>query len=959
MAEDYSGDPPADEYDDQKPKRLDEATAAYLQDLDLAISTNDGKTDIDEDDGGKALLVANVLDEIKSKTASAACDRRTNAVVEQLCTLAAPAQNVLILQRLAPYTMFLAQNRHSSHVLQAVMSRTSYMLLHELDVIGEDVDEDEFITAVHSICEPLTAEVSWLAKDINGSHVVRAMIALLAGLPIIAERKSKNSKHQHSIAHSVPLEKLLRADRFYFDSDKSCSVPESFHETLIKLSSALAALPGDDLRSMACDSTGGGVLGLLLRVLSAPDIVAGGPAAALSLVRAVLSWSEDQPERNAEIVFNMSGDKSGAYFLETAIECAPLRLVLELLDCSFELGMTETGVNNNSSSSSSTSSSSGGKSGDINEKCFVRGGRSRPGSTRPSEYASHGSANFVIQAALRRLEAELRLGTQESQSTPENESNSAFAMRVSDALLRDLASNGTGAASPLASVGDLLVHRGGVLFWMVRCASAMHIQGAGERASVEAEAETEECTQPPASAAEVLAAYLVQRWAGDDHAAAAAVALNVGQNGFRNLAKDAKKILKTALVSFLQRSFCEHREKEPIAKDGKDGSPGSGAKDASKDAYGSRGYGPKRLAKPAALSAQILTARLVGAVLQLAHQCPGGAVVSRALTSCNPETLVFISTTGPISRSILDLFFEAGFTEKDRMNLLTALEPCLVTLANHHVGQHIVRRLWETTPMNERRRLAAALAPAAAVLRASKEGRRSLYVTFAEAYAEDPAEWQRRVKRQQEGVGFLDELSGAAASGYGHSNHGQNSDAADQQDNRDESARRVAYQSFMGSVEGRGANSTGGPGVAEDAEAGVADESGTGTGGRKRKRSRKGKGKGAEEPQERQEQGPEEQGLEDANRKKSSLHVNAGALLLRVGEQEKKTSSKSSKPASRAPPEKADWRLVKSLGGASLMSKSALLNTAATLASEKTGTQSKQDLKSEKKARKRSKATRE
>jgi hypothetical protein len=102
--------------EEDKPRRLEPATSAYLvqieADLDAATSSpNTDPADIE-------VLVENVLEEIRVRTASAACDRVANAVVEKLC-LAAPLRLILVVfERIAPYAVFLALNRHSSHVLQ-------------------------------------------------------------------------------------------------------------------------------------------------------------------------------------------------------------------------------------------------------------------------------------------------------------------------------------------------------------------------------------------------------------------------------------------------------------------------------------------------------------------------------------------------------------------------------------------------------------------------------------------------------------------------------------------------------------------------------------------------------------------------------------------------------------------------------------------------------------------------
>lgn len=98
-----------------KPRRLEEETANYLCQIETQFTD---KLDNEE----KHILVENVLSEIKTRTASATCDRRTNFLMEKIC-YAANLQSLLeITKRCSPYSVFLARNRYSSHVLQVLLS---------------------------------------------------------------------------------------------------------------------------------------------------------------------------------------------------------------------------------------------------------------------------------------------------------------------------------------------------------------------------------------------------------------------------------------------------------------------------------------------------------------------------------------------------------------------------------------------------------------------------------------------------------------------------------------------------------------------------------------------------------------------------------------------------------------------------------------------------------------------
>lgn len=105
----------------EKPRRLEDETADYLAKIELQFTD-----DLDQED--RVNLVENVLAEINQRTASASCDRRTNYLIEKLC-FAADLKNLLtIARRFVPYSLFLARNRYSSHILQVRLIRVCTVL---------------------------------------------------------------------------------------------------------------------------------------------------------------------------------------------------------------------------------------------------------------------------------------------------------------------------------------------------------------------------------------------------------------------------------------------------------------------------------------------------------------------------------------------------------------------------------------------------------------------------------------------------------------------------------------------------------------------------------------------------------------------------------------------------------------------------------------------------------------
>ena len=101
-------------HDDQsegKPRRLEGETMQYLLQLESQLDADAASQEVD-------VLVENVLEEIKTRTASAACDRNVNSVIEKICLVSSFQHSVMLVKRFTSYSLFLARNRHSSHVLQ-------------------------------------------------------------------------------------------------------------------------------------------------------------------------------------------------------------------------------------------------------------------------------------------------------------------------------------------------------------------------------------------------------------------------------------------------------------------------------------------------------------------------------------------------------------------------------------------------------------------------------------------------------------------------------------------------------------------------------------------------------------------------------------------------------------------------------------------------------------------------
>jgi hypothetical protein len=190
----------------------------------------------------------------------------------------------------------------------------------------------------------------------------------------------------------------------------------------------LLKLGAKELERLIADFSSSAVLGLLIRVLSAPHLLqnkAGGPDLAQRLYCAALGWKEcpSQPTPDSvptgvqTVFYAMAGDRAGSYFLEALIECAAAGFLLSVVASS------------------------------------VQG--------RVKEYVDDGSGNFVLQAILRRLSCELgRLASGKTDSA-----NSKLLVSVALGLTEELVS-----VDNFSGVVNL---KGGVVLWLLAVVNAL------------------------------------------------------------------------------------------------------------------------------------------------------------------------------------------------------------------------------------------------------------------------------------------------------------------------------------------------------------------------------------------------------------------------------------------------------------------------------------------------------
>eukprot|EP00752_Nemacystus_decipiens_P012526 g11094.t1 len=368
----------------------------------------DDEEDDDDNDVGREQMMDNILEELKHQTASIMEDRQGSVVAEKIARRLTPLQLRTMLSRCRGYMLSLANNRYSSHVLQTLLSVAGPVVEAELSEDGdahsaEAGDEvDRMQDVVLSLVSELSGAWAELLADISGSHVGRGFLQVLGGLPILSEKRGRQSRHAHSIGTAVGPARMggrnsssgnMAAAAAAAKSKGSGSssaavdpealekwstpykhrVPRSFVAALGEVTSELAALPPRELQTLACGTFGCPLLVMLLRVHSnlstatAPaagngddeeqrafpaDLVMAMPcleqeSAAMRIVRKVLEW--DDQERSAEVVYAISGENTASHFLEAVLWLSPRAFFQELYHRCFEdklLEFCEHGVSN-------------------------------------------------------------------------------------------------------------------------------------------------------------------------------------------------------------------------------------------------------------------------------------------------------------------------------------------------------------------------------------------------------------------------------------------------------------------------------------------------------------------------------------------------------------------------------------------------------------------------------------
>ncbi|KAG3108246.1 hypothetical protein PI124_g9384 [Phytophthora idaei] len=292
-----------------RPRRLEPDTLSYLKEVTEMLTQQGDDSTADDVE----LLLWNVLEELAPRAASTASDRHAGELLEVFLPKMSDAQLRFLLHKMAGYVSHLWTNRYSSHVLQYLLSRASVVVAKEVDGDDEEQSDDEDdrmkeIPPMSDVIINMAREVEneWitLMNDVSASHVLRSVLAVLAGKPLVPEKRGKKAKHR--------VVSFTEARPGKDGSEVTYDVPNSFEKLFKELLAMLIESPTHVLQNLLYDQNSGPLIASALKL--APS------KSRRKLAERILQWEdEDACERG---FYDLAADAVTSHLLEALFESA-------------------------------------------------------------------------------------------------------------------------------------------------------------------------------------------------------------------------------------------------------------------------------------------------------------------------------------------------------------------------------------------------------------------------------------------------------------------------------------------------------------------------------------------------------------------------------------------------------------------------------------------------------------
>ncbi|KAL3669957.1 hypothetical protein V7S43_005330 [Phytophthora oleae] len=293
-----------------RPRRLEPDTLSYLKEV-TEMLTQPGEDSSPED---VELLLWNVLEELAPRTASAASDRHAGELLEVFLPKMSDSQLRFLLHKMAGYMSHLWTNRYSSHVLQHLLSRASIVVAKEVD--GEEdktenEEEDERMAEIPPMSDVIVnvvkeVENEWitLMNDVSASHVLRSVLAVLAGKPLVPEKRGKKGKHR--------VVTFTEARPGKDGSEVAYNVPSSFGNLFKELLVVLVESSTHELQNLLYDQNSGPLIASAMKL--APS------HSRRKLAKHILQWEDEDTCESG--FYELAADAVTSHVLEALFESA-------------------------------------------------------------------------------------------------------------------------------------------------------------------------------------------------------------------------------------------------------------------------------------------------------------------------------------------------------------------------------------------------------------------------------------------------------------------------------------------------------------------------------------------------------------------------------------------------------------------------------------------------------------
>ena len=382
-----------------RPRRPNPETINYLRGLPLGVDAakselasflskeNDSSKEPEEFPQSLAAALS-AIDEVHMEIASLAGDEHGSQCLEILAHISAPYSETaarVLLSACSGYHVHLATHRYGSHVLQTILqlavsssSKEDLALHSEAPPFGNYSNSLPTLSElVLGIMEELNNHVAQLAIHVCGSHVLRTLLCVMAGVDLVSSGPSNdnNSKMDLGAMHLRGKKKTKKKKKKPTGDDSTSNATshagtmqivlqtnsrldmDEFVPHLESLAFELLGEPTDtpgELQQLACHPSAGPLLIILLRVLTysnpearqliqksssdvdsviadfrlgiaKPEPTFPLGSTAHEMAKRLLCWNSDVEDQKqvGDVIYGYSGEARGSHILETLFRLCP------------------------------------------------------------------------------------------------------------------------------------------------------------------------------------------------------------------------------------------------------------------------------------------------------------------------------------------------------------------------------------------------------------------------------------------------------------------------------------------------------------------------------------------------------------------------------------------------------------------------------------------------------------